>query len=130
MLFETNTFTAKSAPEGENFRESHDVIRPAAMRAGAVTGLHSEDERGDLLFGEDDAAFVAFEANPVIVNHLAKATAAIGLKIAMWDEGQGHGFIFTHVLLLGDGSTGVTTVYASHSPECRRISNRMLRPGN
>ena len=47
-----NSFATVLAPEGEYLGKAADVVQPAAMWAGGVAGLHSNDERRNLFLWE------------------------------------------------------------------------------
>jgi hypothetical protein len=87
MSGQRDTFIAIPASERENFGETVDLVNSARLRARGLAGFHRKDERCGLFRCQDGSAFVANKVPAVRIHHLAQAAAALGIEVAVRDEG-------------------------------------------
>jgi len=65
---------------------------------------HFKDEPGNIFLGDFSTTFIADEAGTIHFHHLAQAAAALGIEVAVRDEGERHGHIVAPFLEDGLGS--------------------------
>jgi hypothetical protein len=65
---------------------------------------HFKDEPGNIFLGDFTTKFIADEAGTIRLHHLAQAAAALGIEVAVRDEGSGMGDIVAPFLEDGLGS--------------------------
>jgi hypothetical protein len=60
------------------------------MRAGGLTGFQHQHQAGDIFLGDLSATLIADEVQPIFLHHLHQAAAALGVEVAVEEEGKGQ----------------------------------------